>query len=694
MADLTPEQQAISDQLEALKDAAERAGIAVDKFGKNTLKNIDASFKNLDKQVKKSGGSYKDAIGSLDSLREAIDEMDESAVKSGKQKEKLGQLEEIATKARNQILMEGAVQLVGTLIKGYTGYYINQAKVFSSGLLGGSSAFKLSTDLQVAAYDDLNKTVGSATTIVGETAVAMGALAYATAPATAGLSLVAAAAVAGGAALVRWVTETYTDTQKFKIQKLNDELELTSKSFNSVANAGATFAGGIQAFRDANLEAQVTQEVFAATVAANAQNLAATGLGVTGATEKLASTMGKLTTMTGKSGVTFRDQLQNLGFSIEEHGNLVADVMGMVKRAGKALVPDEMAKLTLQYAKDLRIIQEITGEDARKKIQESRQITEAYGFQTRFLDATKGNAEALEAYTVEQGKWPVAAQRAVAQAMDIGAVIDPDLIQMGYKELGESIAEDIKRGVVDLPKFTDQVRQNVMAFSTVDKERMLGLSRANAVTQEHNGMMSIAAEKQKFKYAYMVGNFDELNGKVDQAANNQGELNKGITDANTQLMKMKTALSNDLIPALKQAAADIPQLFKDARDKMIKAGLIVGVKLSPEELAKNPMVQPLPNETNESWEKRATDLKSSQDLLNKVGKKDGGIAEGPTSGYEETLHGTEAVVPLPNNRSIPVTLDSGVLVAAVQQQSSILADILRAMKDNNNLTSGILTNTY
>jgi hypothetical protein len=36
------------------------------------------------------------------------------------------------------------------------------------------------------------------------------------------------------------------------------------------------------------------------------------------------------------------------------------------------------------------------------------------------------------------------------------------------------------------------------------------------------------------------------------------------------------------------------------------------------------------------------------------GYRYGGVASGPTSGYETTLHGTEAVVPLPDGRSIPV----------------------------------------
>lgn len=38
---------------------------------------------------------------------------------------------------------------------------------------------------------------------------------------------------------------------------------------------------------------------------------------------------------------------------------------------------------------------------------------------------------------------------------------------------------------------------------------------------------------------------------------------------------------------------------------------------------------------------------------------DGGISDGPTSGYPAVLHGKEAVVPLPNGRSIPVDMKGG-----------------------------------
>jgi hypothetical protein len=58
------------------------------------------------------------------------------------------------------------------------------------------------------------------------------------------------------------------------------------------------------------------------------------------------------------------------------------------------------------------------------------------------------------------------------------------------------------------------------------------------------------------------------------------------------------------------------------------------------------------------------------------------------------LHGTEAVVPLPDNKSIPVKLDSSSLNATLHEHTGILNNILLAMNKNNTLSSGILQNSY
>jgi hypothetical protein len=72
----------------------------------------------------------------------------------------------------------------------------------------------------------------------------------------------------------------------------------------------------------------------------------------------------------------------------------------------------------------------------------------------------------------------------------------------------------------------------------------------------------------------------------------------------------------------------------------------------------------------------------------------GGIATGPKSGYKATLHGTEAIIPLNNNKSIPVeikdTRDTQAQLDAIALQTSKLAEIAEVMKKQVSVSENIL----
>jgi len=76
----------------------------------------------------------------------------------------------------------------------------------------------------------------------------------------------------------------------------------------------------------------------------------------------------------------------------------------------------------------------------------------------------------------------------------------------------------------------------------------------------------------------------------------------------------------------------------------------------------------------------------------------GGIATGPRSGYAATLHGTEAVVPLPDGKTIPVTMpgysDSmSEQLNVMGAQLYALQDLVSAMRDQNSISTKILQAT-
>lgn len=77
------------------------------------------------------------------------------------------------------------------------------------------------------------------------------------------------------------------------------------------------------------------------------------------------------------------------------------------------------------------------------------------------------------------------------------------------------------------------------------------------------------------------------------------------------------------------------------------------------------------------------------------GFRNGGIVSGPESGYKATLHGTEAVVPLPDNRSIPVEMSgtSGNMdrqLDMMAQQITRLDDLVNLMRDQTSISQQIL----
>jgi len=78
--------------------------------------------------------------------------------------------------------------------------------------------------------------------------------------------------------------------------------------------------------------------------------------------------------------------------------------------------------------------------------------------------------------------------------------------------------------------------------------------------------------------------------------------------------------------------------------------------------------------------------------------KDGGIAAGPKSGYAATLHGTEAVVPLPDGKTIPVNIpgftdNMGEQLSMMGAQLSALESLVAAMRDQNSISNKILQAT-
>jgi hypothetical protein len=113
----------------------------------------------------------------------------------------------------------------------------------------------------------------------------------------------------------------------------------------------------------------------------------------------------------------------------------------------------------------------------------------------------------------------------------------------------------------------------------------------------------------------------------------------------------------------------------------------IGTVVSPEQLEANKVLQQMAS---------VGDLKNwANQKMGGSGYRDGGIATGPTSGYTTTLHGTEAVVPLPNGKTIPVEMagfssNFSEQTNLMNQQLDKLDELVRVMQSQVSVSTKIL----
>jgi hypothetical protein len=241
------------------------------------------------------------------------------------------------------------------------------------------------------------------------------------------------------------------------------------------------------------------------------------------------------------------------------------------------------------------------------------------------------------------------------------------------KEL-EKLAEEERQTSIKLQSAADA------ATNPTEKARLQGeanMSSANAIKYdvmadsfggERSGLDTLktdTAEMINKEAAGKISALDESIAKLAEAKKNLsdvGQLSQGIkdslqdglTNAITSIvdgsMKAKDAFKMMAIAVLKQIAAMIAQLMVA---RMLMS--MFGVPAVPAGMPTMPVsaISSAPSQL----------AAQSTGGINNIGSalkfSTGGVAKGPSSGYPAELHGTEAVVPLPNGKSIPVEMNNG-----------------------------------
>ena len=457
----------------------------------------------------------------------------------------------------------------------------------------------------------------------------------------------------------------------------------------SIMDGGLLLQGGFSGLADAADVAGLPVNQFGEAVMANINRLRLLEGGAPGGLTRLSLGFKALQEAQSEN----LDTLYALGFSQEEVVAGMSNVALGAQRAGRNLNNEELAAGTFDYLKNLRELSRLSGESA-KSIQDQIDADRANLFvQNALLDVAPAQREA-------------AAQFAAAIPDALGPIRDFIITGQSFTTESGVMADQMSTTAGIYRQAFDAVAQGVMtneqatAFiqqSMRDNEAVIAAERENTIRsfgqapgQAFSDILGPAIlEGTRIGLSALQREADALAGTIDPETGEDTGRNLRITMGALAgaTEAAQAALQSTFIEAIDRAsgteggltsfaqaisgAAGGAEAFRDAIFKAVEgdfegaARALSGGIVERGGLDPNEYIDPLQRLPG-----------ADPNML--PGAADGDILTGPTSGYMAELHGTEAVVPLPDGRTIPVSLTTGGLnpniIEALQTQSIAAAE--------------------
>jgi hypothetical protein len=271
-------------------------------------------------------------------------------------------------------------------------------------------------------------------------------------------------------------------------------------------------------------------------------------------------------------------ELFGLGFTdVKERVALAGGAFDQARARGMGYVEaqNRISELTVQYGKDLKVLQGIAGKDAEKALEKARLETQRGALMSKLNDEQKnayqGSFATLEALGPQADK----ARAALTQLASGGVITDPDiLVNEPLKKMLEAMNAQVQAGSADVRSGAAE-SQKLLAQAAEEARGPAGElgrtldSAAVQLGKNADGVISGSAQMNNALLLYK--------GEVDQGAQQLAEVNKAAaaatTDATTgQFAKMNIAASQAQV-ALEQVAtqAGAVKLFGEAMDAANKA---------------------------------------------------------------------------------------------------------------------------
>ena len=671
--------------LDSLKAKTE-AGIDYQKFKNDYDKNYISLLKQRSEQEKEILREQKEGKIGADETRAAIKDLNTSlrnALPPELQKNFDGYVLATSGATERSIALSDALYKLRVPLK-----MLDGAFKLTTGLIGSyqnsTSSLQFALDLATTSAS----TFASALKFLGDHKTELTAFSLVAGPeAAAAMGFLTTGAGLAGEALGFIATNI--------MPVMNKQVMLVSTAFKDAASVGGLMVGGFTELKDTAHAAGVDMSTFSKMIKDNSEDLATFGGDVVNGAKRIAAVSTELA-KPNVMGANFRQRFVELGYSVEEIPGIIAKVGADVSKTVGGATNTQVAQAVADYAKNLRVISDLTGQNAKTLQDKADNDFKELRYQQYLNDLeVKFGADYRKNVELQFAALPEATKATVKDIMATGSIFSEgatqltnlapeigntafaltDLVGSG-KALGTSITElsasTAKTVQQQLLNARDQATAGVAAGSLPE-----GLKLASDSIKSFSGLAQLTQEQiknaqkasedkttdQKLKDLAKI-EIDGMTAKIgleNAAVAALGPYIDTVNRLNSQTVALIGSFSTlvDLItkykPKDQQPAGgivgNITSVENDAEiqrrisqlNSQQQSSLLTKLQQENNARSTNQFLQPVvpsaPIGQPEFGSREYYELHSGGEYAV------GGIASGPTTGYPVTLHGTEAVLP-------------------------------------------------